>query len=136
MPSNALSGNQGVALVGGSKIAELTKWSMDQDPGVQTYFSQAGVQAGICYPRTVQGNMNLTGEIEGKIDFVAVTGTASQLSIGALITLVLYHKLNVSWRSFNVRITKFHTEADIDSGAPQPFTASWQLDGPITTINV
>lgn len=136
--SRGISGNQGVAMAGGSTIAELTKWTYDEEVGAPAYNAQSGVIGNTSWQKTVQGNSKAEGTLEGKFDPAAPIG--SPLNIGTIIALILMPNGKANQvtcnLSFNARITKIHREADIDTGAVQPFTASYVSDGPVAKTGV
>jgi hypothetical protein len=134
-PYRGISGNQGSVIANSSSIAELIKWAYDEEDSGQDYNAVSGLHTdGKVYNKTVEGNKKANGSIEGKYDSGNPIGAV--LTVGALITLVLYQSKPNNYYSFQARIRKIHKEADIDSAAVQPFTADYVSDGPITKVGV
>ena len=126
----AISGNQGSCKLGGSQIAEFTKFDGTIDYGVKTYVAQSGVSGGVGYQKTVLGNAKCSGTVEGLFDPNYPVGTI--FNKGALISMTMYLSSTTSFVSFQGRIATRTLGFDINSGDPQPFTGTFESDGVIT----
>ncbi len=138
----AISGNQGFVLAGGSRVAEITGWDATIDYGTKNYVAQSStLNTGggnyVGFNKTVQGNEKMSGTIKGYLD--PAFPIASILVGGALVALVLYESYYgspQSYYSLTARIGTRTAGADIMTGEPVPFTATFDSDGLITGVNV
>jgi hypothetical protein len=125
-----ISGNQGYAKIGGSGIAEITDWTATLDYGVKTYVGQHNVVGGIGYQATVQGNTKCSGSCNGLFDPNYAPGVT--LGKGALVQLQLFLNFPTSFVSFLGRIATRTIGANINTGDPVPFSATFESDGVVT----
>lgn len=130
----AISGNLGKVVVGGSTVAEISKFKGTIDRGVKTYGAQSGVVSGINWLKTVSGTHSCTGSFEGFFDPNYPIGTI--VDVDTLVTVILYQQYPGSYRSFQARITTHDFSADIDTGDPEPFTYNFQSHGAVTEVGV
>lgn len=120
--SRGISGNQGYAMVGSSEIEELTGWTMDRDPGTQTYNAHSG--AG--WQKTTTGNKKISGTITGKYD--PDDPVDSQIATDSLVTLQLHHTSTDYWTG-SARLGAINLSANIDTGEVQSWTCAFESDG-------
>lgn len=136
----AVSGNYGQVIVGGSVIAEINNWKATIDRGGKTYGAQSGVDGtGKNWNKTVMGTGGCTGTIEGMFDPNYAPG--SVVNVDTLVTLTLYRvKPNlgqtVSGIGGSARIFSIDLNTPIDTGDPEGFTLNFTYHGAPTFTNI
>lgn len=140
MALQAISGNYGQVIVGGSVVGEISKWKGTIDRGGKSYGAQSGVDAtGKGWEKTLSGTGKVTGSFEGFFDPNFPVG--SVVDTDALVTLVLYLAkpglgVPVSGIGGSARIFSRDVSADIDTGDPEPFSTNFQYHGKPTFTNM
>jgi hypothetical protein len=130
----AISGNLGKVTVGGSTVAEISKFKATLDRGGKTYGAQSGVSAGIGWEKTLNGTHKCSGTFEGFFDPNFPIG--SICDVDALVTLTLYSNFPGSYITGAARIFSRDFSADIDTGDPEPFNYAFQYHGPPTLVGM
>ena len=135
----ALSGNYGQVIVGGSVVAEISKWKATIDRGGKSYGAQSGVDSsGKGWEKTLSGTGKVTGSFDGFFDPNYPVGTV--VDTDTLVTLVLYLQKpglgTPSGIGGSARIFSRDLSADIDTGDPEPFTTNFQYHGKPTFTNI
>jgi len=123
----ALSGNAGKVLIGGSAVAEISKWKATVDRGLKTYGAQSGVSGGVGWEKTLVGTHKCSGSFEGYFDPNFAIGT--QADVDTLVTLSLYLNYPSAYITGSARIASRDLSADIDTGDPEPLAYNFQYHG-------
>lgn len=130
----AVSGNSGKVILGGSVIAEISKWKATIDRGLKTYGAQSGVVSGVGWEKTLVGTHKCTGSFEGYFDNNYAPGTLAD--VDTLVTLSLYLVYPSAYITGSARISTHDLSADIDTGDPEPFTYNFQFHGAPTFVGL
>lgn len=129
----AVSGEGGALLIGGSQVAEIKKWSLTKKRGVKKYGAQSGVVAGVNWMKTVSGTHDWSGSFEGVFDpNFLVSGQVGD----GLITIRLDRVKASSYYTGQCRIDTEEHSCDIESGDPEPFTYNFEGHGVLTEVSV
>lgn len=140
MALQAVSGNYGQVIAGGSVIGEINNWKATIDRGGKTYGAQSGVDGtGKNWNKTVMGTGGCTGTIEGMFDPNFAPG--SVVNVDTLITLVLYRTkpglgVPISGIGGSARIFSIDLNTPIDTGDPEGFTLNFTYHGAPTFTNI
>lgn len=140
MALQAVSGNYGQVIAGGSVVGEINNWKGTIDRGGKTYGAQSGVDAtGKGWMKTLSGTGTVTGTIEGMFDPNFPVG--SVVNTDNLITLVLYRVKPglgqpISGIGGSARIFSLDLNTPIDTGDPEGFTLNFTYHGPPTFTNI
>lgn len=127
MAASGLSGNQGKVLIGSCTIAQVEKWDMDFEQGIDTFVAQSSAP----WQQTVQGNKKVSGTVSGAFDNNDPIDT--QVNTQNLVTLLLYHSTG-HWYSLQVRVGKVSFGVDINAGTRQTWSFTFESHGPMTII--
>ena len=114
------SGKDGKVLIGGTPVADITRWEFHKTAGVRKYASSS--TAG--FRKAVAGVKDGQGTIEFKWD----AGAASPLVEGSGVTLLLYTNAS-EFFSVPAVIDNFRLSVDIDSGDISSVTATFETNG-------
>lgn len=139
MALQAVSGNFGQVIVGGSVVGEINSWKGTLDRGGKTYGAQSGTDgAGKVWNKTVMGTGGFTGTIEGMFDPNFPVG--SVVNTDNTVTLTLYRVKPglgqpVSGVGGAARIFTIDLNTPIDTGDPEGFTLNFTFHGPPVFTN-
>lgn len=129
----AVSGEGGALLVGGSQVAEVKSWKLTIKRGVKKYAAQSGVVSGVNWMKTVSGTHDWSGSFEGVFD---PNFLISSVAGDALFTIRLDKVKGSSYYTGQCRIDTEDHSVDIESGDPEPFTYNIEGHGVLTGVNV
>lgn len=128
----AISGNLGQLRVGGSVVAEISKWKTSTDRGLKPYGAQSGVIAGVGWEKVISGTHKCTGSFDGFFDPNYPIGSLCNVDVD--VTLTLYKSYPSVYITGSARIGTHDDSADIDTGDPEPFAYTFQYNGAPTFV--